>query len=226
MSYDADTGWNLNINMLQVSKTLCIIEFRCRWGQNHRFPIMKSKRHHKGPHIANTIIIIVVVIGIFVCKSVFSRVKRIQPGLWSAETEPTWCVNDSCIQYSTVFHSAQKYSTVFSIAYFWPLARSSWAIGKNKGVKMPTSSFSHQEAPKVPWTLFCIYFVPLWYLQYWSCLWQPTMDGINMQLLDWHHSCQDIIIIIYINIRILSHQHKNCYQPMARPWSCQHHHKH
>ena len=65
MSYDADTRWNLNINMLQVSKTLCIIEFRCRWGQNHRFPIMKSKWHHKGPHIANTIIIIVVVIGIF-----------------------------------------------------------------------------------------------------------------------------------------------------------------
>ena len=42
--------WNLNINMLQVSKTLCIIEFRCRWGQNHRFPIMKSIWHHKGPH--------------------------------------------------------------------------------------------------------------------------------------------------------------------------------
>ena len=134
--------------------------------------------------------------------------KRIQPGLWSAETEPTWCVNDSWIQYSTVFRSAQKYSTVFSIAYFWLLARSSWAIGKNKGVKMPTSSFSHQEAPKVPWTLFCIYFVPLWYLQYWSCLWQPSMNGINMQLLDWHHSHQSIIIIINIDIRILSHQHK------------------
>ena len=111
-------------------------------------------------------------------------------------------------QYSTVFHSAHKYSTVFSIAYFWPLARSSWAIGKNKGVKMPTSSFSHQEAPKVPWTLFCIYFVPLWYLQYWSCLWQPTMDWINMQLLDCHHSYKAIVIIIYINIRILYHQHK------------------
>ena len=177
MSYDADTRWNVNINMLQVSKTLCIIEFRCRWGQNHWFPIMKSKWHHKGPHIANTIIIIVVVIGIF-CM----QISIFQSETYSIRFVKCWdraYLVCEWFMYS-VFNSAQKYSTVFSIAYFWPLARSSWAIGKNKGVKMPTSSFSHQEAPKVPWTLFCIYFVPLWYLQYWSCLWQPTMDGINM----------------------------------------------
>ena len=163
---------------------------------------MKSIWHHKGPH----------------CKYNYHHLRRHRHFFpeWNVFNPVyevlrqsllgVWMIHVFCFQeYSAVLRSIQLYSVLH---IFGPLARSSWAIGKNKGVKMPTSSFSHQEAPKVPWTLFCIYFVPLWYLQYWSCLWQPTIDGINMQLLDWHHSHQSIIIIINIDIRILSHQHK------------------
>ena len=130
MSYDADTRWNLNINMLQVSKTLCIIEFRCRWGQNHWFPIMKSKWHHKGPHIANTIIIILVVIGIFFQSETYST--RFVKGWDRAYLVCEWFMYSVFIsiqQYSTVLRSIQLYSVLH---IFGPLPAAAGPLARTK----------------------------------------------------------------------------------------------